>query len=132
MARSMKAKKCSDQVGLMKRNRHAMRKRDLSANETVYEIHAEAPPYDFIKNDTCILTPEATDGPYWFPQCQVLRQDIAEDQKGVPLVLEIGVVDVNTCEPMENVLIDIWVSQPFFYYICLASTIAWLTRYQAL
>lgn len=108
MARSVKAKKCSDQVGLMKRSRHAMRKRDLSANDTVYEIHAEPPPYDFIKNDTCILTPEATDGPYWFPQSQVLRQDITEDQKGVPLVLEIGVVDVNTCEPMENVLIDIW------------------------
>jgi hypothetical protein len=28
----------------------------------------------------------------------------------VPLSLEIGVIDIDTCEPLEDVLVDIWVS----------------------
>ena len=30
-------------------------------------------------------------------------------QVGIPLELDIGVIDVNTCEPMEDVLISLWV-----------------------
>lgn len=83
----------------------------MNDQETTYEIHANAPKYNFIKNWTNILTPETSDGPYFYPQSQTLRQDIREGQPGVPLSLEIGVVDINTCEPMEDVLVDIWVSR---------------------
>lgn len=30
-------------------------------------------------------------------------------QVGVPLELDIGVININTCEPMEDVLISLWV-----------------------
>ncbi|TVY19351.1 hypothetical protein LARI1_G003574, partial [Lachnellula arida] len=107
------SKRCSDQVGLMKRDRHAMRKRNLAERSdgdgnTTYTITAAAPKYDFLKNDTCILTPEVSDGPYFFPRSQVLRQNIVENQVGVPLELDIGLIDVNTCEPLTDVLVDIW------------------------
>lgn len=99
----------------MKHKRRALHRRDLSvdtnSDETLYNIHAQAPKYDFIKNWTNILTPEASNGPYFYPKSQTLRQDIREGQPGVPLSLEIGVVDVDTCEPVKDVLIDIWVSE---------------------
>ncbi|KAJ5915195.1 hypothetical protein N7454_011307, partial [Penicillium verhagenii] len=105
-------KKCGPKVGSQKRSHRALRRRELSVDvndhETTYEIHAAAPEYDFIRNWTNILTPETSDGPYFYPRSQTLRQDIREGQPGVPLSLEIGVLDVNTCEPLEDVLVDIW------------------------
>lgn len=90
--------------------RRAIHKRDaLTRNGTVtVEVTTEAPYFDYLKNDTCVLTPEVTTGPYIWPRSQLLRQDMTEDQLGVPLYLDIGVLDVNTCSPMENVLVDIW------------------------
>lgn len=114
--RSELAKRCSDQVGMMKRDRHTMRKRNLAARSndgdgnTTYTITAAAPKYDFLKNDTCILTPETSNGPYVYPPSQLLRHNMVENQVGVPLELDIGLIDVNTCEPLTNVLVDIWVS----------------------
>ncbi|GKZ31309.1 hypothetical protein AbraIFM66950_011703 [Aspergillus brasiliensis] len=108
------AKRCSDTVGLMKRNRHTMRRRALSPSEddsggtTTYTITADAPTYDFLKNDTCILTPETSTGPYIYPRSQTLRQDIVEDQVGVPFVMDIGLIDIHTCEPLSNALVDLW------------------------
>ncbi|EYE90854.1 intradiol ring-cleavage dioxygenase [Aspergillus ruber CBS 135680] len=104
------AQKCGPKVGQMKRA-HALRRRgsiDPGTTETDYTVHAQAPKYDFIRNWTSILTPETSNGPYFYPRSQTLRQDIREDQPGVPLSLEIGVVDVDTCEPVQDVLVDIW------------------------
>lgn len=42
------------------------------------------------------------------PRSETLRQDMSEDQEGVPLYLDIGVMDVNSCDPLPNVLVDIW------------------------
>ncbi|GLB21303.1 hypothetical protein AtubIFM61612_011263 [Aspergillus tubingensis] len=97
----------------MKRNRHAMRRRALSLSDdddgtTTYTITAEAPKYDFLKNDTCILTPETSPGPYIYPRSQTLRQDIVEDQIGVPFVMDIGLMDIHTCEPLTDALVDVW------------------------
>ncbi|THC94371.1 hypothetical protein EYZ11_006169 [Aspergillus tanneri] len=106
-------KNCGPKVADMKARR-ALHRRDLSvdtnADETLYTIHAEAPKYDFIKNWTNILTPETSNGPYFYPRSQTLRQDIRENQPGVPLSLEIGVIDIDTCEALGDVLVDIWVS----------------------
>lgn len=96
----------------MKQKRHLERKRELSLkrNEEESEASKFSPPsYDFISNASCILTPEVSNGPYWLPASEVSRQDIREGEVGVPMELEIGVIDVETCEPMEGVLISIWV-----------------------
>lgn len=60
----------------------------------------------------CWLTPASTEGPYYFDAKQ-MRQNVLTDSKtgtaktGVPLHLTISVVDVN-CNPVPNVLVDIW------------------------
>lgn len=33
---------------------------------------------------------------------------MTEDQLGVPFWLDVGVIDINTCEPLENALVDFW------------------------
>lgn len=109
----------------MKQKRHAQRKRDEALSkrglrpgiddaETDFVIHGEAPKYDFIKNESCILTPEVSQGPYWYPQSEILRRDIREGQPGIPLDLEIGVIDVNSCDPVDDILLSIWVSGALF------------------
>jgi protocatechuate 3,4-dioxygenase beta subunit len=54
-----------------------------------------------------VTAPEVTEGPYYVNN-EYLRQDISEDQAGVPLVLDIGVIDVTTCQPLDQALVEIW------------------------
>ncbi|CAG8035984.1 unnamed protein product [Penicillium salamii] len=89
----------------VKRN---LSKRFPGSTNTTYQIQTEAPYYQTIQNDTCVLTPEVTEGPYIWPQSQTLRQDMTEDQPGIPLWLDVGVLDMETCEPLEGVLVDFW------------------------
>ncbi|RDW69752.1 protocatechuate-dioxygenase beta subunit protein [Coleophoma cylindrospora] len=109
--RSGMSRRCADAAGIMNKKRHAKRmaKRSLEAraNSTVV-ITTEKPFYETIQNDTCILSPEVTTGPYLYAQSQTLRQDMTENQVGVPLELDIGVMDMATCEPLPNVLVDLW------------------------
>jgi protocatechuate 3,4-dioxygenase beta subunit len=39
---------------------------------------------------------------------EYFRKDVTEDQAGVPLYLDIQVVDIETCEVLPNVALDIW------------------------
>ncbi|EIT80512.1 protocatechuate 3,4-dioxygenase beta subunit [Aspergillus oryzae 100-8] len=75
---------------------------------TTVKIHTQAPYYDVLQNDTCVLSPEVTAGPYYWPRSQILRQDMTESQVGVPLWLDIGVMDMATCSPLEGVMVDLW------------------------
>lgn len=56
---------------------------------------------------TCTLTPQQTEGPYWFDARQV-RRDITEGKPGVPLRLLLRVVSASTCLPIPNALAEIW------------------------
>ncbi|OOF99949.1 hypothetical protein ASPCADRAFT_503879 [Aspergillus carbonarius ITEM 5010] len=110
--RSDMAKRCADDVANFNQRRmtkRAMQKRwEGSDHNTTFEITTEAPYYESILNDTCVLTPEVTRGPYVWPRSQTLRQDMTEDQVGVPLWLDVGVLDMATCEPLPNALLDFW------------------------
>ncbi|USP75043.1 hypothetical protein yc1106_02317 [Curvularia clavata] len=61
----------------------------------------------FSGNNSCILTPETTQGPYWVSG-ELVRQNITDDQQGVPLTLDIQIIDVNTCEPVPRVYLEAW------------------------
>jgi protocatechuate 3,4-dioxygenase beta subunit len=39
---------------------------------------------------------------------EFVRQDVVEDEPGVPLTYEVQVLDVNTCEPVEGVMLEMW------------------------
>ncbi|CAI7596241.1 unnamed protein product [Penicillium glandicola] len=107
--RSAQGLKCRDKVSQYHQrrwNRNVARR--WHGVNTTYSIQTEAPYYNTIQNDTCVLSPEVTEGPYVYPPSQTLRQDMTEDQVGVPLWLDIGVLDMATCEPLEGVLLDLW------------------------
>ncbi|KAI0430594.1 Intradiol ring-cleavage dioxygenase [Xylaria sp. FL1042] len=108
--RSDISKRCETSAANFNRKRVAKRmaKRWAGAGNTTVQIQTEAPYYDSIQNDTCVLSPIVTEGPYVWPRSQTLRQDMSEGQLGVPLWMDIGVIDVNTCEPLPNVLLNFW------------------------
>ncbi|MFF1293140.1 MULTISPECIES: intradiol ring-cleavage dioxygenase [unclassified Streptomyces] len=53
------------------------------------------------------LTSETTEGPYYI-DADKLRRDITEDKEGIPLVLDLKVIDSETCKPIRNAAVDIW------------------------
>jgi protocatechuate 3,4-dioxygenase beta subunit len=109
--RSGLSKRCESQAAAMNSKRwlrHNERRSLADRANTSVVITTEAPYYDVLQNDTCVLTPEVTTGPYIWPRSQTLRQDMTEGQAGVPLYLDIGVLDTNTCSPVEGVLVDLW------------------------
>ncbi|PGH14873.1 hypothetical protein AJ79_02735 [Helicocarpus griseus UAMH5409] len=55
----------------------------------------------------CILTAEAMVGPYYVDG-ELIRNDIVEDQAGVPLYVDIQVLNIETCEPVPNMYTDLW------------------------
>ena len=60
----------------------------------------------FDDSSSCTLTPEETEGPYYF-DADAIRTDIREDREGVELRLAIRVRDA-ACEPLRNAVVDIW------------------------
>jgi protocatechuate 3,4-dioxygenase beta subunit len=60
----------------------------------------------FGDTSNCTLTPELTEGPYYF-DADAIRSDIREDRAGTPLRLAIRVRDA-ACEPLPDAVVDIW------------------------
>lgn len=57
--------------------------------------------------DVCVLTPEVTEGPYYFDP-KLERPDITEGtQTGVATTVRLQVVD-GSCKPIEGARVDIW------------------------
>jgi protocatechuate 3,4-dioxygenase beta subunit len=90
-----------------------MRARDLTTVVATSHLSSEA--YDnsteasilFSGNSSCILSPEVTQGPYYVAG-EYIREDITEDQEGIDLLLDTQVIDVNTCDPVPDAMIEIW------------------------
>ncbi|KAK3315366.1 Intradiol ring-cleavage dioxygenase [Apodospora peruviana] len=61
----------------------------------------------FGSNNSCILSPEVTEGPYYVSG-EYVRKNVIEDQPGVPLTLDLQVLDMETCDPVPNVYLEIW------------------------
>jgi protocatechuate 3,4-dioxygenase beta subunit len=55
----------------------------------------------------CVLTPEVTEGPFYLP-LNLVRSDITEGKPGVPLQLDLRVVDATSCKPISGAVVDIW------------------------
>ena len=54
----------------------------------------------------CTLTPETTEGPFYFDP-ELDRRDITEGRAGVPLAVRLQVVD-QQCRPLAGRRVDIW------------------------
>lgn len=118
------SRRCASAAGkfTMERKKRSLAKRNaLLPRDSNVTIHTESPHYSSIQNDTCVLTPEVTGGPYNWPRSDILRQDMREDQDGILLYLDIGVLDTNSCEPAPNVLLDMWHCKYSFLELCSAN-----------
>ncbi|CAO1630444.1 unnamed protein product [Sympodiomycopsis kandeliae] len=69
-----------------------------------------------IRNSTCVLAPETTEGPYYHTEKHPIRSNLAETQLGLLFLMNVGVIDVETCEPVPNVLVDLWHANSTGYY----------------
>ena len=56
---------------------------------------------------TCLLTPEATEGPYWIDRT-LTRRNITEGKPGMPLLIVFTVVNAKTCVPIKGADVEIW------------------------
>lgn len=56
--------------------------------------------------DAILLSRDGTEGPFYV-QKDLLRSNITEDRRGLPLKLEIMVID-GECQPISDVWIDLW------------------------
>ena len=61
----------------------------------------------FTDNSSCVLQPEVTQGPYYV-NGELIRKDVREDQEGVPLLLDVQIIDTTTCEPIPELYFDLW------------------------
>jgi protocatechuate 3,4-dioxygenase beta subunit len=70
---------------------------------------------------SCVLTPEQTTGPYYVSLLDI-RSDITSGtadggkSEGIPLQLQITIVDAKTCAPIQNAAVDIWHCDARGYY----------------
>ena len=69
---------------------------------------SSASPIPLDDTPVCVLTPQATGGPFYFDANQV-RQNIVEDRAGVPLRMAVRVMRVDDgCSPLKDALVDVW------------------------
>ncbi|KAI1208505.1 aromatic compound dioxygenase [Annulohypoxylon truncatum] len=61
----------------------------------------------FAGYNACLLTPEVTQGPYYVGG-EYVRENVVEDQSGVDTILDYQVIDVDTCEPVTDVYVEMW------------------------
>ncbi|KAK3899841.1 Intradiol ring-cleavage dioxygenase [Staphylotrichum tortipilum] len=61
----------------------------------------------FAGNSSCALSPEQVEGPYYVAG-ERIRKDVTETQQGVPLAVDIQVVDMVTCDPIPGAYLEIW------------------------
>lgn len=59
------------------------------------------------KGNVCRLMPQAVEGPYYFDPA-LERSDITEGRPGIPLRLELQVVDGAQCVPIAGARVDVW------------------------
>jgi protocatechuate 3,4-dioxygenase beta subunit len=66
---------------------------------------ADAAP--FADADVCFLTPQSIEGPFYLDP-RLVRAQIGEGRAGVPLRVDLRVIDGATCKPSERARVDIW------------------------
>lgn len=96
------------------RQKRSLKKRDAdtvlntSHNKTSQGFSpCTAPSVLFASINSCVLTPEVTQGPYYVAG-EYVRENIIEDQEGLNIVLDYQVIDVETCDPVPDVYLEMW------------------------
>jgi protocatechuate 3,4-dioxygenase beta subunit len=67
---------------------------------------ARAEPVAPVTGPVCRLTPQVTQGPYWFDP-RINRADVTEGKPGAPVRVTVTVVD-GACRPIAGARVDLW------------------------
>ncbi|KAJ3497590.1 hypothetical protein NLG97_g1776 [Lecanicillium saksenae] len=91
---------------------HGIReKRGIIARGEAHEGHGYDAGVDqttlFSSNSSCVLSPEEILGPYYVAG-ESIRSNIVENQKGVPLHIDIQFINSANCEPIVGSYVDVW------------------------
>ncbi|KAI9375561.1 Intradiol ring-cleavage dioxygenase [Aspergillus egyptiacus] len=89
-----------------------LKARDLAPLNTSHASNLDVdlstdPEVLFASGGSCVLAEDTTQGPYYVAG-EMIRNNLIEDQPGVPLYLDIQLIDSNTCKPVPDVYIDFW------------------------
>ncbi|KAG8746869.1 hypothetical protein FRC10_003391 [Ceratobasidium sp. 414] len=117
-ARSELVRNCAPQIAAFEAERRAKRrslmKRATSTSTaaaakytTIQNRPLEQMLTSYVHKTTCVTAPEVTEGPYYINN-EYYRTDLRESQKGVNLVLDIGIMDTRTCKPLPAALVELW------------------------
>ncbi|KAI5918084.1 aromatic compound dioxygenase [Camillea tinctor] len=104
--RSAMLEKARAKRGLKKRDLDTVLATSHNATSLGYTLNTDAATL-FSGNNSCILTPEVTQGPYYVGG-EYVRRNLIEDQEGLDTILDYQVIDVNTCEPVTDVYLEMW------------------------
>jgi protocatechuate 3,4-dioxygenase beta subunit len=75
----------------------------LGARSRADDVPAQPPAL----TPSCILTPQAVEGPYYF-DAKMERADITEGHPGAPLRLRFIVMEAGACKPIAGARVDVW------------------------
>ncbi|GAB1316684.1 Intradiol ring-cleavage dioxygenases domain-containing protein [Madurella fahalii] len=96
------------------RQKRGLKKRDIgdvlatNHNKTEQGFTVDTDPATlFAGYKSCLLTPEVTQGPYYVAG-EYVRENLIEDQAGVEMILDYQVIDIETCEPIPDVYLEMW------------------------
>ncbi|CAI7565517.1 unnamed protein product [Penicillium viridicatum] len=110
--RHMAVKNLRRRLGLQPTS-HLLKARSDSALDTSHHSNLTGvdpstdPDVLFGTDATCILAPDVTQGPYYVTG-ELVRNNMAESQEGIPLYMDIQLIDTNTCEPIPEIYMDLW------------------------
>ncbi|KAM0820780.1 putative Intradiol ring-cleavage dioxygenase [Seiridium cardinale] len=107
-ARLRKENGLNDETFLHRREASSLRQWSANShNKSSLKYTKDTPTAElFGSNASCILTPDDANGTYFVYQ-EHIRSNVVENVQGVPMHLELQLIDENTCKPA-SVLIDIW------------------------
>ncbi|RGP60421.1 hypothetical protein FLONG3_10887 [Fusarium longipes] len=104
--RAAKVDKARQKRSLKKRDADEVLNKSHNKTELGYTANTD-PATLFAGYNSCLLTADVTQGPYYVAG-EYVRENIAEDQEGVSLLLDYQVVDVETCDPVPELYLEIW------------------------
>lgn len=87
----------------------------LPTGSTEFSAPAQSPtrmpatptPVASIAQPDCVITPQLTAGPFYF-DVGLIRRDITEGKRGIPLRVAIRLVQATSCQPIGDAVVDVW------------------------
>ncbi|KAF5673431.1 extracellular dioxygenase [Fusarium heterosporum] len=104
--RSAQVDKLRQKRGLKKRDADEVLNKSHNKTDLGYTPNTDADTL-FAGYNSCVLTPETTQGPYYVSG-EYVRENVIEEQEGLNIILDYQVIDVETCDPVPDLYLEIW------------------------